>query len=85
MAFLFISHDKAVINYMCDRQLYMQEGRITDKKTPNAMRWVFYFNKNISTASPAVQPLSQYFLQPFDTDRLAQMLVHPGIERHLDI
>lgn len=29
MAFLFISHDKAVINYMCDRQLYMQEGRIT--------------------------------------------------------
>lgn len=28
MAFLFISHDKAVINYMCDRQLYMQEGRI---------------------------------------------------------
>ena len=21
--------DKAVINYMCDRQLYMQEGRIT--------------------------------------------------------
>ena len=32
-----------------------------------------------------LQPLSQYFLQPFDTDRLAQMLVHPGIERHLDI
>ena len=29
MAFLFISHDKAIINYMCDRQLYMQEGRIT--------------------------------------------------------
>ena len=29
MAFLFISHNKAVINYMCDRQLYMQEGRIT--------------------------------------------------------
>ena len=29
MTFLFISHDKAVINYMCDRQLYMQEGRIT--------------------------------------------------------
>lgn len=29
MVFLFISHDKAVINYMCDRQLYMQEGRIT--------------------------------------------------------
>ena len=29
MAFLFISHDKAVINYMCDRQLYMQEGSIT--------------------------------------------------------
>lgn len=29
MAFLFISHDKAVINYMCDRQLYMQKGRIT--------------------------------------------------------
>lgn len=29
MAFLFISHDKAVINYMCNRQLYMQEGRIT--------------------------------------------------------
>ena len=29
MAVLFISHDKAVINYMCDRQLYMQEGRIT--------------------------------------------------------
>lgn len=29
MAFLFISHDKAVINYMCDRKLYMQEGRIT--------------------------------------------------------
>lgn len=29
MALLFISHDKAVINYMCDRQLYMQEGRIT--------------------------------------------------------
>ena len=29
MALLFISHDKAVINYMGDRQLYMQEGRIT--------------------------------------------------------
>lgn len=27
-AFLFISHDQAVINYMCDRQLYLREGRI---------------------------------------------------------
>ena len=72
---------------MCDRQLYMQEGEDhLTKKQPNAMRWVFLLL--IRTSVPLLlplQPLSQYFLQPFDTDRLAQMLVHPALTRHLDI
>lgn len=28
MAFLFISHDHDVIDYMCDRQLLMQSGKL---------------------------------------------------------
>lgn len=86
MAFLFISHDKAVINYMCDRQLYMQEGRIhLTKKHPTLCVGCFTLIRTSVPLLLPLQPLSQYFLQPFDTDRLAQMLVHPGIERHLDI
>ena len=85
MAFLFISHDKAVINYVRPPAIYAGRQDHLTKKHPTLCVGCFTLIRTSVPLLLPLQPLSQYFLQPFDTDRLAQMLVHPGIERHLDI